>query len=161
MPTRVVNAPLLLEEEYVASHRYEGVANGSTVYMYVENPSNSDVTMNILALEVASTGSGRIDMYRDVTVLSQGSEVPILNLRFDRPTSPKTIIRHGGSYSFNTPSHSTVLPGGTRVRILGSISEIGEKIKIPKGYNTLIAFTNVAGVDTDVSIRMLWKEVHD
>jgi len=149
---------ILEEKGFICSHRFEGVSDGSTIDLLIDNPSNSGVKVYIIAIEVVSYGQGWIDFYRDNTVQSSGTALPILPLYLGSNKQSKIHIEYGGTYNVGTLAMNTATPGGRRSRAVGSLAEIGETLVIPPGQNMLVRFTNKAGTSVDVSIKVLWWE---
>lgn len=143
---------------FSASHRFEGVPSDESRDVFFENPSTSGRDVNIIAIEVALLGQAWIDIYRDNTRIAGGTRIPVFNLNLGSGIEPKAIPEYGGQYTPGVLAHSTVAPGGRLVRVLGSVVEVGERVKVPPGYNLLVRVTNKAGVTTDFSVRLLWWE---
>ena len=68
------------------------------------------------------------------------------------------MVEYGGSYELGEKVHETVVFGGQKVRIVGSNSEIGERLIVPPSYNLLIRVTNKAGTTTNYSVEIKWWE---
>ena len=143
---------------FSASKRFDSVADGSIIQVVFSNPTGSGKVVYIVAIEIIATGQGAIDIYRDVSIDAHGTDIPIMNLDLGSDNLPVCEIEYGGTYSDGTLAHQTVVHGGTKINAVGSLSEVGEKVKIPEGHNIMVQFENRAGVDVDVSIRFLWWE---
>lgn len=147
-----------LGRAFSASHRFEGVADGAAVESFFENPGGSGRVVNIVSVEVALLGQAWIDIYRDNVKVEEGVRMPAFNLNMASSMAPAALPEYGGQYEAGRLVHSTVAPGGRLVRVLGSVVEVGERVKMPPGYNILVRITNRAGVATDMSIRYIWWE---
>lgn len=143
---------------FSASHRFENVADGDFRDVWFENPANSGREVNIVAVEVALLGQAWIDIYRDNVKVASGTPIRVMNLNMGSMIEATALPEYGGQYTPGATIHSTVAPGGRLVRVLGSVVEAGERVKIPPGYNILIRTTNKAGVATDFSVRIIWWE---
>ena len=143
---------------FSASKRFDSVADGSIIQVVFSNPTGSGKVVYIVAIEIIATGQGAIDIYRDVSIDAHGTEIPIMNLDLGSGNLAVCEVEYGGTYSEGVLAHQTVVHGGTKINAVGSLSEVGEKVKIPEGHNIMVQFENRAGVDVDVSIRFLWWE---
>jgi len=143
---------------FSASHRFESVASDETRDVWFENPDGSGREVNIVAVEVALLGQAWIDIYRDNVKIASGIPIPTMNLNLGSPNEAVALPEYGGQYQAGKLAHSTVAPGGRLVRILGSVVEVGERLKMPPGYNILIRVTNKAGTTVDFSVRLIWWE---
>jgi len=143
---------------FSASHRFENVSSGDIVESWFENPPGSGREVNIIAIEVSGLGAGWVDIYRNNTKIASGTRIPALNLNMGSKITPVAIPEYGGQYTPGTLAHQTVLPGGIKINAIGSMAEVGERLKIPPGYNILVRITNKAATTTDYSIRYLWWE---
>jgi len=140
------------------SHRFTGVASGGSVDLFFENPAGSGRTVYVVAVEVASLAQAWVDVYRDNKVASSGTKLTPLNLNLGKPISSVVNAEHGGTYTLGALAHSTVCPGGSLVRAVGYVVEVGETVIIPEGYNILVRATNQSASSTDLSIRIIWWE---
>jgi len=143
---------------FSASKRFDSVANGGIIQVVFSNPTGSGKKAYIVAVEIESTGQGAVDIYRDVSIDAHGTEIPIMNLDLGSDNPSVCEIEYEGSYSGGTLAHQTVVHGGVRSNAIGSLAEVGERVKIPEGHNIMVQFENRAGTDADVSIRFLWWE---
>lgn len=146
---------------FSVSHRFPAVASGGgTATFYFENPSTNDKTAYIVIVEVVSTAQGWIDIYRDNTGVSGGTQKTPVNLNLGSSNTSNIIaIADPATITLGTKAHETVAPGGTGIRAIGSASEVGEAIIIPPGKNIAVVVTNQSSTTTaDISIRMIWWE---
>ena len=143
---------------FSASHRFVNVAADEVIETFFENPSTSNKKANIITVEIVVQGTSFIDIYRDNVKVSSGTSIPIMNLDLSSPNTSEVIVEYGGTYTPGTLAHQTVAPGGSKIRAIGSVSEVGERVKIPPGYNILVRVTNKAGTSITISTRFLWWE---
>ena len=143
---------------FSASHRFESVASDDSVSMYFENPQNSGKDAYIVAIEIVSTGKFWIDIYRGNTVTTHGTSVTPANLNLSSSNTPACKVEYGGTYTAGTLAHQSVAPGGSHLRAIGSIVEVGESVVISPGDNLLIVATNKSASSEDMSIRIIWWE---
>jgi len=142
------------------SYRFENVAADGTADVYFENPSGSGVTVFLIAVECTSLAQGWIDLYRDATVTSSGTELTPVNLNQESDIVSGVSVEYGGTYDISgaTLVHNTVIPGGTKKEAVGTYAEVGESVVIPEAYSLLVRFTNKSASATDMSIRFIWWE---
>jgi len=143
---------------FSVSHRFEGVADGTSVDLLFENPSGSGKRVFLVAAEAISFGRGHIDVYRDSGVTVSGTTVEPVNLNFESSNESVCNVEYGGTYSLGTSVHRTIIPGGSKVRAIGSAVEIGESVVMSENHNLLFRVTNKSGAATDMSIRLIWWE---
>ena len=136
------------------------IANGNYIDVYLENPSGSNKNIYVLIIECSSLGAGWIDVYKNVTITTSGTSITPNNLNFSSTNTSIVNIEYNGTYDLTggTLTHETVLPGGSKVRAIGSVAEVGESIIMSSGDNILVRLTNKSGAETDMSIRIIWWE---
>jgi len=149
---------ILEGKAFSVSHRFEGISADASADIFFENPSGSTKNIFIVAVEVGGFGAGWVDIYRDNTVSSSGTQLTPTNLNLSSTNSSVANVEYGGTYTVGTLAHQTVLPGGTLVRSLGSIAEVGENVVLPPNNNFLVRITNKSGTTNDYSIRIIWWE---
>ena len=145
---------------YSVSHRFEGVSAGSNVSMYFSVPYDS-TTVSIVAIEVVTTGQGKIDIYRYPTVVAGGTQITPINLNFGSNNTSDVIVGYGYTVDLTnaTLALQTVAPGGIKINAIGSLSEVGERVLLPPGNSFIIIYTNTqTTASEDVSIRIIWTE---
>jgi len=140
------------------SHRFEGVADGSSIDVYFENPSGSGREVFLIAIEIITFGQCYVDIYRGNSVNVAGTSITPMNLNFKSAISSIANVEYGGTYTLGTLTLQTVCPGGAKVRAIGGATEVGETAVIPENFNFLVRVTNQSGAATDLSIRVLWWE---
>ena len=143
---------------YSVSHRYEGVASDAYVDMYFENPSGSGKKVYVAIIEVVTFAQAWVDIYRNVSVTSEGTQLTPVNLNLGSNNQSVAKVMYGGTYSVGTPALNTVCPGGSLIRAIGGATEVGETAIIPEGKNILVRVTNKSGSASDLSIRIIWWE---
>jgi len=160
--SNVINNPIFSKvidgKVFKIAHRFEDIADATTVYLYFKNPSNSGRAFTLTTIEVVSQGQGRIDLSKSFTVDSAGTDITPINLNFGSSETSKASVKHGGSYSNITQHLSIAMPGGTSVRVIGALSEVGEFTLMPEDSEILIQFTNTSGVAIDCSVKIIWVE---
>jgi len=140
------------------SHRFEGIADGSSVDVYFENPSDSGRDVFLIAIEIIAFGQCYVDIYRGNTVTVAGTPITPVNVNFEKTISSVANVEYGGTYTLGTLTLQTICPGGSRVRAVGGAAEVGETVVIPENFNFLVRVTNESGAATDISIRVVWWE---
>jgi len=142
------------------SYRFEDVAADGVVEVYFENPSGSTITVFIIVIECTSLAQGWIDLYRDASVTSSGTELTPVNLNQESTNTSEANVEYGGTYDISGAQlvHNTIAPGGTKKEAVGGLAEVGETVIIPAGYSLLVRFTNKSAAATDMSIRVVWWE---
>lgn len=168
MNDRAVVTALRIEERiedgkgFRASFRYDGLADGATTNILIQNPDGSGVEVHVILVEVVTGGSGAIDVYKDVEVTTLGSEIPKVNLNFGSDRIPNAVVTRDNSYTGGELIGQTMVFGGTVGGkggvAVGGLMDVGEKVIIPPGHNILVVFENRAGTDVDVAMRVLWFE---
>jgi len=142
------------------SHRFENIGADAAVEVYFENPSASGKTAFIVAIECGSFGQAYIDLYRDVSVTSSGTSLTPVNLNQGSTNTSVVDVEYGGTYDISGAElvHNTVLPGGSKVRAIGDLAEVGESVVIPEEYSFLVRLINKSAAATDMSMRIIWWE---
>jgi len=143
---------------FIASHRFEAVDAEGTVQVLFSNPSESGIIAHLIALEVYTGGLAYVDVLRNVAVSTSGTSVDPLNLNMASNNSAKCEVEYGGSYSGGVTALSVIVPGGTLVRAIGSVIDVGEEVIVPEGQNILTSVTNKAGTAIDIAIKIIWWE---
>jgi len=160
--SNVINNPIFSKvidgKVFKIAHRFEDIADATTVYLYFQNPSNSGRIFTLATVEVVSQGQGRIDISKSFTVDSAGTDITPINLNFGSNETSKASVKHGGSYSNITQHLSIAVPGGTSIRAFGALSEVGEFTLMPADSEILIQFTNTSASTIDCSVMMIWVE---
>jgi len=144
---------------YSASYRTD-LSSGSSLDVLFNNPEGSGVEAYIITVECGGFVQGLIDIFEDVTIVSNGTPVYIRSLNFAADNSPNCVVEANGTYDTSGARkvHETVLPGGVKIMAVGSIAEVGESVIIPEGRNLLIRITNNSNSSSTYSIRFLWWE---
>jgi len=147
------------EKGFSASKRANGVASGSSVKMRIENPVGSGKTLYIVVVECVSSGLADIDVYDGGTLTGSAAVTP-KNLKKGSKRTSVANVQWGGTEDLTNAelAHETVNPGGTLVRAIGAMSEVGELVEMPEGTSILVIMTNQAGTGANMSIRGLWWE---
>jgi len=145
---------------FSASKRFEGVSAGASFDCLFNNPSGSGRTGEIISVIVGGLAQGYIDIYDKVSIISYGPEMIIRNLKLGCSITSVCKAYYGGSYDISGADkvHETVLPGGSKVRAIGELSEVGEGVSIRSGYNLMVRVTNKSASASDFSVRFVWYE---
>jgi len=144
---------------FSASDRLNGVVDGGTLHILLENPANSGRTIYVVTIECTSTGQADVDVYDGGTITGGTAIVP-RNLDLGSNNQSVAVVTGGGTYNVTglTPAKKGVVPGGTSVRIVGGSAEVGESIRMPPGTKVLVVMTNRSGVAANMAIGFLWWE---
>ena len=88
--SNVINNPIFSKvidgKVFKIAHRFEDIADATTVYLYFKNPSNSGRTFTLATVEIVSQGQGRIDISKSFTVDSAGTDLSLIHI--SEPTRP-------------------------------------------------------------------------
>jgi len=145
-------------QAFSLSKRFEGIAADASADMYFLNQSGSGKRVYVIMIEIISFAQGWIDIYRNATVSTAGTQINPVNLNTASTNTSVVHAEYGGTYSGGTLVHETVVPGGSRIRAVGGASEVGESVIIGEGDSILVRFTNKSASSTDMSIRIIWWE---
>jgi len=140
------------------SHRFEGVADGSSVDLYFENPAGSGRYVFIVTIDVIPLGQSHVDVYRNNSVASPGTKLDPVNLNFGKDIPSVVHAEVQGTYTLGKLVKPTVCPGGTKKRVVGGAVEVGESVVIPPDSNFLVRVTNKSGATIDIAVEALWWE---
>ena len=143
---------------FAVSHRFEGVASDASVSIYFENPPYSGKTVYVQLIRVTPLANAYLDIYRNATRTGIGTKLTPFNLNMGSPRESVVDVEYGGTYEGGQLAVNETCPGGSGVRAIGEVVEVGENIIIPPGHNIVITVTNVSASATDISIKILWYE---
>lgn len=143
---------------------FQGVTNGNTKSLYLENPT-SDTFLILTAIEIRSSAKVLVDKAFNVTEDTQGNSPTTgsTNKRSDA-NGTDVIIRVGGdnetgAYSGgNSFSTKTAGGGGATPQISPGETADGLSNVVAPEDNILVSVTNDSGSDSDVSIDMDFVE---
>jgi len=149
-----------IEEGYgfSASWRFENVPDGDFRDILFRNPSDSNRVANVLVVEISSFGQGFLDIYKNNTIIASGTKIEPWNLDLGSPNEAGAFPEYGGNYILGKQIHRDLVIGGTKIRAIGGVAELGEHTKIPPSYNILVRITNKTGAATSFSIEFKWFE---
>ena len=122
------------------------------------NPENSGRIINLVITEVGTLARARMYSYKNVENISGGTSINIINLNFGSNITSIAQLLANPTYTGGTALVSKVIGGGYSVRAIGTVSEFGEAIIIPPGYNLLIRVQNKNTSASDISIGAIWWE---
>ena len=140
--------------------RFEGVSNGDSRYIYIENPQGSGVVMEIIELSFIGTAKGRVNMYTQdrFSVSSPGTPFDVLNLNGD-DNEPSVGVYGGGTFNITgNPKGKNIITGGSRNKAIGGELAVNPGLKIREGKRILIEVNNNSGGSADYAFRMIWVE---
>lgn len=143
---------------FIASHRFTAVGTDESRIVYFENPVTSGREVTNVAVLITVTSKAYIDVYKNNTEITSGTKITPTNLNFGSSIEPKAVVKYGGSYSFGQKVREPVAPGGTGVRAVGSLVEVGENITMPPGTNIAVVITNPNNQAIDISVDIIWFE---
>lgn len=158
----VIDYPLREGDGYIVSHRFSDVGNGTTVALFVDNPSGSG--KSIVATQIAVVGNGQadFDVSEDVIEDTQGTTIEIHNRQIGNNKTSVATVTHGGSYSgkdTNEFLQSIIIGGGAGEQRFGGASGSGVLELLP-GSNILVELTNGSGGTEDYAITTRWTEIN-
>lgn len=143
---------------YQVGYRFEDVGDNESVDIYVENPEGSGKLVYMLVPKISPTGLCFLDIYEVTDVTSHGTELQPMNLRTGANEGSVLRIEYGGTYVTGNRLLSDVIPGGTSVRAVGTVAELGEGIIFDEGSRILIRITNKSASTAYIGIRLVWWE---
>ena len=144
---------------FSASKRWVDVAADSSVWMQIKNPVGSSVVVHIAAIECCSSGLFDVDIYSGATITDATSISP-RNLHKGSSNVSQISIGIDGTLDLTGAQHEleTIIPGGTSVRAIGEISEVGEEVILSEGNDLTVVLTNRSDRAGSLSIRAVWWE---
>lgn len=144
---------------YIATKRFEGLADDSSVDVYIENPLGSGRLVYCVLVEISGFGNAYVDVYYGVSVTSSGNDLIAMKMN-KKGKDPIKIIEYGGTYDISGAEKvcETVLPGGTKKEAIGGAISFGEAVLVSENENYLIRITNKSGVANDFSVKSVWWE---
>jgi len=152
-----------LDQGFMVVDTFEGVSNGSSSYIYIENPENSGKVMEIIELSLIGSAKGKVRMYTPdrFTVTSLGTDVEPICLNGNDVQS-SMIIRKNGTYNITgNPKGRNIITGGEKSKAIGGELAVAIGLKIRQGKKILIEILNDSGSSADYSFRILWVEYNE
>ena len=145
---------------FMIAHRFEAVADGSSIELILENPSNSGKKTYIASIELVAGGETFIDCYKNSTINANGTEITPINKRFGSNIESVMRVEYGGTYTPSGSGMSFLITGGnTSPTRIGGENE-GLIVGIIEPENNLhIKLVNKSGATVNMGIRMVWYEV--
>jgi len=144
---------------YEAGYLFEKVKDDTVRRIFIDNPSDSGVLVDISSINIDSDGKVNITSTFNVTEDSQGTEITVRNK--DGSLDGEVIeIRRGGTYSGGVDSINFTLPGGVGETSVGTTIQTQFNLLRP-GNSLLIEMQNDAGRSEDQSFRIEYTEVPD
>ena len=145
---------------FVTSEVFESLASGSSVDVLFSNPPGSGVEVRVMMIRVTALANGRIYIYRNVGMTSNGTPIPTFNLNMGVSNESKVTVEYGGTYDTTgiNPSLKEALPGGSKKEAIGALVVLGEHGKMPPGNNIMLTITNTSAASADYSVKFVWLE---
>lgn len=144
---------------FEVSYRKTGLATDEYLDIYMENPSGSGKTVHIVAVNVRTMAQGHIDLYKGNSGVSGGTTLTPSNLNQKSSNTSSMIVKADPSITtLGTLVRPDVSPGGSSVRAVGSLAEVGEERIIPEDYNILVRATNKSTSSSDIAVSIIWWE---
>lgn len=135
------------------------LSNGSSVQVLFSNPLGSDVYARLIVGGVGAEAKGTLDVYRDVTVSSHGTEMYTFNLNLGMSDESQVSVEYGGTYGLPSDGLHYVIYGGKKRNAIGSLASYGENAKVPPGHNLLYVITNTSGSTAKYDVEFMWIEM--
>jgi hypothetical protein len=157
LETRIDNA-LLEGTKYVAGHYFEGIGSGSTVNIYLENPTESG---RVLVIESPTVRSGkRIDaqLSFNPTVDTVGTDDPPKNRRSDLADSGVANAAYSGAYTATDQFDSVPVGSDTGSQNTYSSTEEDTAFAVMPGDSVLLQATT-QNSDTDIRLAFDYIEL--
>ena len=145
---------------FMIAHRFESIADNSSVELIFVNPSNSGKKAYIVSIELIAGGETLIDCYKNSTINANGTEITPINKKFGSNIESAMHVEYGGTYTPSGSSMSFLITGGAShfTRMGGENEGLIAGI-IEPGNNLHIKLTNKSGTTIKMGIRMVWYEV--
>lgn len=135
-------------EGFMASHRFEDVADSGTVRLFFDNVSGPADVFNLF---LTPGGDARLTVKKNVSVDSSGSAATQANKRSNVSDTGGVDVLFGGSYSGGSVVLESFLSGGEKKTSAGAAAGIPSFV-VDEGDNFLIEVTNVSGGINDFSV---------
>lgn len=141
---------------FTVSNRYTaGLGNGDSIYLFVNNPSDSGYDYDVTILPRAS-GRAELDVSFNATPGDAGEEVDVQNLKSGSPRSFSGSVEESTTTDTGTlPSHGTTFiedfVPGTGVGAANVSAQVVDAIAftIDEGDNKLLELRNSSGGNVD------------
>ncbi len=138
---------------FTISDRYSSIAKGDSIFLFIENPTNSNYTYEFIVAYRAS-GLADIDVSLNATETTEGASVSVDNLNPDSSLSfngscTKTTTGNTGDYSHGTIISEDIVPAGDKQAGMGASIVDGISFRLPADNNMLIELTNESGGEVD------------
>jgi len=145
---------------YIASHRFEDVSSGSSVQVALVN-EDTGRNVNIVTLDVVSTGRLRVDLYHGGEIITNGSLFNVFSLNTTTNVESILKIYHSGSYDLSGADliAQDIVPGGGKRNTVGSEITIGRSIKFSDvGTPLILDIVNKSTASEDIAVKVVWWE---
>lgn len=134
---------------FTVSDRFNDIANGDSIFLFVENPSDSGFEYDIILFPRAS-GLADLDVSFNATEDAEGTDIDVDNLRDGVSRGFSGIARETqtgdtGSYTHGDTFIEDIVPGSSGGIRMGGQVVGGIGFTIDQGSNKLIELRNEAG----------------
>lgn len=131
---------------FSVSNRYTSVGNGESIYLYVENPTNSGFDYDVV-LNPRASGLSLLDISFNATQ-NDGTAITANNLKSGSTRTFSGVVEGSTTGDAGTrPTHGTIfiedmIPGGSFGTRVGGAIIGGVSFTVDEGDNKLIELTN-------------------
>lgn len=138
---------------------YFDISSGDSLELVLINPNDSGVKLHIRVLDVTGTAEGTVEIYYNPTIVTDGTNLPIVNRKLDSNKVSVATVQYGGTYSYSTTKKiRSIIPGGSaNFRSGGNVSR-GLAFVIDAGRGILIKITNTSSQDGEYGVLLEWWE---
>lgn len=148
---------------FIASERLT-VPSGDTETLFVEHSASTTLDLVIFRISYQSNSEGYIEIHKNVTEDSAGTDLTVFNVRADGTSAPFTV-NTGGTYSGRSsdPFIAMQMPsggGGIGNKVGGNTFENNVMVLHP-GENMLTEFNNDSGTSSAFSTVIRFATVQD
>lgn len=160
--TTALKGKVLSGDVFTATHR-QTVADGAALEAVIETPSDPlDIYMQSFSLKTTD-GDIDIEVYEDCTLLTPGTDIPIINLnRISSKLPQLTSFKHGAGQAL--PDGDLIFPdwipptGSSGNKNIGTKGEFLAEWILKNNANYYIVITNNSGSAIDIQASWLWHE---
>lgn len=140
-----------------ASARITLPAGGSEEFV-VRSPSAADEKTSILSLTISNTASLTLDVFEDITINSEGTDLFIANSKTGSSSATNQVFAYGGDYTVGTKAAEDLFAAGTKNASSGAKSNDIRRI-VSNGDTVRYEFTNLDGSNSqEMAVRIVFLE---
>lgn len=151
--TTIERFRLFSGQYYEQFELFEDVADGETANYFIRLPDDGGSTvMEITTITLQTLGKVNVTTTENVTVDTQGTQLPVRNKDVSVTEVNDGEIFRGGEYSGGEDPMEYTVPASTGTQAIGSTTETDLTL-VPEGNNFLIELFNDAGRTTDISVQ--------